>query len=115
MEKHYDLAFLNDYFDDDVNAILPILTMNLEETPKELLSIQNSLLKNETAAAKAGTHKIKTNVAMMGIHDRSTFVNDMHLMKPTDEITEGVLQQFEQFKEAIGTALQEIREDFFSE
>ena len=113
MEKLYNLAFLYDYFYDDGTSILPILTMYLEETPKELLSIQNSLHEKETAAAKAGTHKIKTNVAMMGIRDSSTFVNDMHLMQPADEITNELMQQFEHFKESVTLALQQIQEDFF--
>lgn len=114
VEKLYDLAFLHDYFDDDGASILPILTMYLEETPKELSTIQSSLHGNETAAAKAGTHKIKTNVAMMGIRDNSTFVNDMHLLQPNDEITKELMQQFEQFKQSVTLALQQIQEDFFT-
>lgn len=113
MEKHYNLTFLNDYFDNDLASMLPILKMYIEETPKEILKIEELLHQKNTAGVKAATHKIKTNVAMLGIHEKSSFINDMHLLKPTDAITEHVLQQFEIFRSAVNFALRQIHNDFF--
>lgn len=113
-EKHYNLFFLNDYFDNDLSAILPILEMYIEETPKELAAIENSLIKNDAATSKAITHKIKTNISMLGILDQSTFINDMHLMKVTDNVQDAAIEQFKLFKATIMQALVEIREDFFT-
>lgn len=112
-EKQYDLFFLNDYFDNELEAILPILQMYLEETPKELEQIESCLLRNDAAAAKAGTHKIKTNIAMLSIRDHSSFVEDMHQLSVTDDINNAVHDQFNVFKANVKEALQQIRVDFF--
>ena len=111
--KLYDLAFLKDYFDDDTKSILPVLEMYLEETPKEILKFEDSLKRNDTAAAKACAHKIKTNVAMLGIRDTSTFINDMHLLSPAGVITRENRQQFERFKADVTSGLDQIQKDFF--
>jgi hypothetical protein len=111
--KQYDLYFLNDYFDNDMQAIYPILKMYLEETPKELEIIESCLQSNNPAAAKAATHKIKTNVSMLSIRDKSNFVNDMHLLDVKDDITEGIRLQFMNFKSIVLSALQEMKSDFF--
>lgn len=112
-ERQYDLFFLNDYFDNDLVSILPILKMYLEETPKELDSIESCLLRHDTAAAKAATHKIKTNVSMLSIRDRSSFISDMHLLNTTDRIPPSIKEQFAIFKATVMAAMQEMRMDYF--
>jgi len=111
--KQYDLYFLNDYFDNDMQAIYPILKMYLEETPKELSTIESCLQNNNPAAAKAATHKIKTNISMLSIRDQSNFVNDMHHLNVTEEISDGIRLQFRDFKSTVLSALQEMKSDFF--
>ncbi len=111
--KQYDLYFLNDYFDNDMKAIYPILKMYLEETPKELSTIESCLRNNNPEAAKAATHKIKTNISMLSIRDQSNFVNDMHHLNVTEEISEGIRLQFMDFKSTVLSALQEMKADFF--
>ncbi len=111
--KKYDLAFLNDYFDNDKSSVAKILEMYLNETPKEISAIEKSILRNEMASAKAITHKIKANVAMLGIHESSTFINDMQLLQPADPITEKISEQFRIFKQEVLSALEEIKADFF--
>ncbi|MEO6166629.1 MAG: hypothetical protein ABIO46_10725 [Chitinophagales bacterium] len=112
-ERQYDLFFLNDYFDNDLESILPILKMYLEETPKELASIESCLIRNDIAAAKAATHKIKTNVSMLSIRDQSSFINDMHLLNVDGSIPAAIKDQFAIFKGTIMAVMQEIRRDFF--
>lgn len=112
--KQYNLYFLNDYFENDMESILPILKMYLAETPKELSAIEAALQRNDASAAKAGTHKIKTNIAMLGIVDQSSFVEEMHLLRHTDNVSEMVLGQFKIFSKNITEALEQMRHDFFS-
>ena len=111
--KQYDLYFLNDYFDNDMQAIYPILKMYLEETPKELELIESCLQNNNPAAAKAATHKIKTNISMLSIRDQSNFVNDMHLLDVNEDIKERIRLQFMNFKSTVLAALQEMKSDYF--
>jgi HPt (histidine-containing phosphotransfer) domain-containing protein len=115
VEKKYNIAYLKDYFDDDLASIVNILKMYVEETPKEINNIESWLHDSNIAPAKAATHKIKTNVSMLGISDGSSFINDMHLMKETDPVTDELLAQFEQFKNSVLTALTEIKQDFLAE
>lgn len=112
-EKQYDLYFLNDYFDNDMEAIYPILKMYLEETPKELATIESCLENNNPAAAKAATHKIKTNISMLSIRDQSNFVNAMHLLDAKDAINDTIVLQFRNFKSTVLAALEEMKADFF--
>ncbi len=113
MTKNYDLAFLKDYFNDDTSSIATILKMYLNETPKELLAIEYSILSKDIAAAKAATHKIKANVAMLGLHDSTSFIDNMHLLQPSDSVPEDVRFQFLVFKQEVLSALEEIKADFF--
>src|ERR1041385_1695465 len=79
LERHYNLDFLKDYYGDDVSAMSVVLKLYLEETPQQVDEIEKYLLNNQIANAKAATHKIKTNLAMLGIVDPAGFVNSMHL------------------------------------
>lgn len=110
--KKYDLLFLRDYFNSDYSAMLPILKMYAAETPAELITIHQYLVNNDITAAKAATHKIKMNVAMLGIPDESAFIDTMHLLKPAGQVTSEVLQRFFLFQKTIMTAIEEIRQDF---
>ncbi|MEP7127793.1 MAG: hypothetical protein ABI729_02950 [Chitinophagales bacterium] len=112
-ERQYNLFFLNDYFNNEMEAILPILQMYLEETPKELANIEKCLLHNDVEAAKAATHKIKTNVSMLSIRDQSSFVYDMHSLNAGDNIDYSIKEQFALFNATVMEALHQIRIDFF--
>lgn len=115
VEKHYSLEFLDDYYGDDQVAMREILRLYLQETPKDLRHIRESLHGNLAAAAKAATHKIKTNVAMLGMKDPVGFMNAMHLHSAREEVSENVKTLFEEFEAEINRGLADIRRDFFSE
>ncbi|MBK9731442.1 MAG: Hpt domain-containing protein [Chitinophagaceae bacterium] len=112
-ERQYNLFFLNDYFNNEMEAILPILQMYLEETPKELANIEKCLLLNDVDAAKAATHKIKTNISMLSIRDQSSFVYVMHSLNAGDSIDSSVKKEFALFSTTVMKALHQIRIDFF--
>lgn len=113
MEKHYDLEFLRDYYGDDQAAMLEILRLYLQETPKDLNNIKTALHSNNSAAAKAATHKIKTNVAMLGMKDPVEFMLAMHLHSAKDDVSEKVKTLFVDFEAAVLRALSDIERDFF--
>ncbi len=113
MTKNYDLAFLKDYFNDDTSSIEMILRMYLDETPKEISAIETSLLNEDISGAKAATHKLKANVAMLGLHDSTSFIDNIHLLEPSDSVPEDVRFQFLIFKQEVLSALEEIKADFF--
>ncbi|MBX7140456.1 MAG: Hpt domain-containing protein [Chitinophagales bacterium] len=115
MEKHYNLEFLNDYYGDDREAMVEILRLYLQETPKDLNNIKTALHTNNAAAAKAATHKIKTNVAMLGMHDPVEFMHEMHLHSAQADVSEKVKKLFVDFEAAILEGLADIKRDFFSE
>ncbi|MBA3648494.1 MAG: Hpt domain-containing protein [Chitinophagales bacterium] len=113
MKKKYHLDFLIDYYHDDTESMKTILELYLKETPKEIVSIEKALAQKDIATAKATTHKIKTNIAMLGIKETDAFVNAMHLIEPGDKISGDILKLFTGFQENIKAALAEIKSDFF--
>jgi len=115
LTKHYNLQFLKDYYDEDISSMKTILHLYLEETPKELELIQRSLESNDAATAKATTHKIKTNITMLGIKDHGNFVEAMHLLGATENVPNKIIALFKAFNLETMKGLQQIEEDFFGE
>ena len=113
MEKHYNLEFLRDYYGDDRDAMSEILSLYLQETPKDLLHIKTALHDNNAAVAKAATHKIKTNVAMLGMKDPVDFMNEMHLHSAKTDVSDKVKTLFIEFEAEIMRGLNDIEEDYF--
>ena len=93
--------------------MVEILKLYIQETPKDLQLIETSLLENDMGGAKAGTHKIKTNLAMLGIRDPADFMAAMHNFPATAEVTENVMKLFASFKSELMTGLEEMEKDFF--
>jgi HPt (histidine-containing phosphotransfer) domain-containing protein len=113
LEKHYHLDFLKDYYQDDLLSMNVVLKLYLEETPKDLEHIELSLRNNNAAEAKAATHKIKTNIAMLGIQGSAVFLDLMHELAATADVTEEVLTVFMLFKSEVLKGLNDIKNDYF--
>jgi HPt (histidine-containing phosphotransfer) domain-containing protein len=113
VEKKYDLEFLKDYYGDDQEAMVEILQLYLQETPRDLSNIKTALHTNHAAAAKAATHKIKTNVAMLGMKDPVDFMLEMHLHSAQADVSDKVKKLFVEFEAAIMQGLSEIEKDYF--
>jgi len=113
LERHYNLDFLKDYYGDDMPAMSIVLKLYLEETPKQIEEIDICLLNQNVAGAKAATHKIKTNLAMLGIVDPANFINAMHL-HPANRRMEEIMPLFKLFKSELLKGMKGIENDFFS-
>ncbi|HYV93194.1 MAG TPA: hypothetical protein VE978_15580 [Chitinophagales bacterium] len=92
-----------------------VLKLYLEETPKQVEEIENCLLNHNVAGAKAATHKIKTNLAMLGIVDPGNFVHAMHLHAADNSDVGDVMRLFNLFKTELLKGMKDIDEDFFSQ
>ena len=111
MEKHYDLNFLREYYGDNMEAMKPLLKLYCEETPKEIENIENSLESNDAAGAKAATHKVKTNVALMSIKDTTQFIEAMHQHGKDADVSMEVKKLFPPFKNAVLQAIAQLESD----
>jgi len=114
LKRHYNLDFLESYYGDDVSAMMEVLKLYLQETPKELEKIESSLLDHNPTEAKAITHKIKTNITMLGIVDPTNFINTMRLHDPDVDGEEEIITLFKSFKLEVLKGMKEIEMDFFS-
>ncbi len=112
MSKSYNLLFLNEYYGEDIPAMKVVLSLYLEETPKELRRIQLNLESNNMQEVKKLTHKIKTNIAMLGIGDPKNFIGQVQKLQKVSEVQPEVLSSFNAFQQNLVTALNEIRMDF---
>jgi len=113
LEKHYNLEFLKDYYGDDRESMSEILKLYLQETPEDLQNIRVALYGNNASAAKAATHKIKTNVAMLGLKDPVDFMNAMHLHPANADVSDEVKMLFNDFEAEIQKGLKDMEQDFF--
>lgn len=114
MKKHYRLDFLTDYYGDDNSSMREILRLYLDETPRDIIHIEECLENRDTSGAKAATHKIKTNVAMLGIQDPAAFIEAMHGLSAEDEINDDIKGKFLAFKTEVARGLDDIKNDFFN-
>ena len=108
------MAFLSDYYGSDKVAMLTILKLYLQETPKDIASITGYLNSDNSLAAKEATHKMKTNVAMLGIADPADFITSVHFLSATEKVPEEIKLKFNAFRNEVLAALQEIERDYFS-
>ena len=115
LQKHYNLEFLTNYYDTDLASIKEILKLYLEETPKDLDRIESSLSKGDAPTAKAATHKIKTNVAMLGIIDPVEFIEAIHSLPSDAPPPKEIETLFQVFKSEVMKGLEDIKTDYFSE
>ncbi len=114
LRKHYNLEFLKDYYGTDVSSMQIILKLYLQETPKDIATIGEHLNNNNAASAKEATHKMKANVAMLGITDPAEFITAMHFLAATDDVNQEILLKFNAFRTEVLAAMQEIKADYFS-
>ncbi len=88
-ENYYDLSFLTQYYDNEKEFINSILTLYVKETPASISQIEESLKRQDWVTFKSLSHKIKTNIMMMGIKKAESF---LHLAAALD------IQQVEEEK-----------------
>lgn len=110
-EKLYDLAFLNQYYDNEEEFITSILSLYVKETPGSVTKIEECLNRRDWTMLKSLVHKVKTNLLMMGIKKAEPFVKEVGSMKP-ENVNEQILQQsFLSFKQTVLAAIKQIEKD----
>lgn len=113
VEKHYDLRFLFDYYGNDADGLREILSLFLQETPELLKTIGSHLAAGEYEAARSAAHKIKTNLAMLGIADAAGFMDHLHRCRDTVQPNGETELLFSVFRKEVERALAEIHHDYF--
>ncbi|MCS6990668.1 MAG: Hpt domain-containing protein [Chitinophagales bacterium] len=114
VERRYDLKFLYDYYGEQTAALREVLQLFLQETPELLQEIGAHLTSGRVELARSATHKIKTNLAMLGIADPAGFVDHMHQLKDRRALPGETMLLYNIFRREVEMALQQIREDFFN-
>lgn len=107
--KLYDLAFLDDYYNNDRKFIKHILGLYVKETPPSLDEMQRAANENDWPKFKALAHKIKTNVLMLGIAGQDEFFKASTQLKPDQSDGTTALRLFERFKSTVTAAIDQIK------
>ncbi len=110
-EKYYDLSFLTQYYDNEKEFINSILALYVKETPSSIYQIENALTKKDWASFKSLSHKIKTNIMMMGIKKAESF---LHIAATTDinNVNEEKLKSsFDEFRKISLKAIEQIAQE----
>jgi CheY-like chemotaxis protein/two-component sensor histidine kinase len=107
-EKYYDLSFLTQYYDNEKEFIQSILALYVKETPSSILQIENALVKKDWSLFKSLTHKIKTNIMMMGIKNAEAFVHDAASIDLKNVDEKKIFSSFPAFKKFALKAIEQI-------
>ena len=109
--KYYDLSFLTQYYDGEKEFIQSILALYVKETPSSILQIENALEKKDWAQFKSLTHKIKTNIMMMGIKNAEEFVHAAAAVDLKNVDEQKIISLFPVFKKYALKAIEQIATD----
>ena len=88
-----------------------ILALYVKETPSSIYQIENALTKKDWASFKSLSHKIKTNIMMMGIKKAESF---LHIAATTDinNVNEEKLKSsFDEFRKISLKAIEQIAQE----
>ena len=107
--KLYDLAFLEDYYNNDRAFIKHILGLYVKETPPALEEMERAANEKDWPKFKALTHKIKTNVLMLGIAGQDDFFKASSQLTPDRNDGDEVTPLFERFQAKVSSAIDQIR------
>jgi signal transduction histidine kinase/CheY-like chemotaxis protein len=107
----YDLAFLNEYYDNEETFINNILALYIKDTPVSIQQMEDNIKDSDVKAFKAQAHKIKTNMMMMGIKNADDFFKKSSLINPESVSTEELINLFQPFKSIVLKAVNQIKQD----
>ncbi len=110
-EKLYDLAFLEDYYNQEPEFINHILKLYIQDTPSMLQEMTTYVQEKNWKQFKALAHKIKTNTMMMGIKGVQEFFKASSAMNSDHEEHAEMHLAFNAFKHNMLQALEQIKQD----
>ncbi len=110
-EKFYDLSFLTQYYDNEQEFISSILALYVKETPSSVFQIEGAINRKDWTAFKSLTHKIKTNIMMMGIKKAESFLHFAASVDINNVNEEKVKSSFEEFKSYSLKAIEQIAKE----
>ena len=113
-KKLYDLAFLEDYYNNDRAFIKHILGLYVKETPPALEEMERAAQDKDWPKFKALAHKIKTNVLMLGVAGQDDFFKASSQLTPDSNNGLDALSLFGRFKATVSTAIDQIRKEQLS-
>ena len=109
MPEIINLNFATEQYGGDMVFLKTILSMYLTYTPTILADIEKEIASRNIMAAKAATHKIKTDIMMMGIsgvQDYYTLMSSQNAEHVDFEKTESY---FATFKQRVTAGLNELK------
>lgn len=110
-EKFYDLSFLTQYYDNEQEFINSILSLYVKETPSSIHQIEDAVNKKDWTAFKSLSHKIKTNIMMMGIKKAEPFLHIAAAIDINNVDVEKIKTSFAEFKKYSLKAIEQIAKE----
>lgn len=110
-EKFYDLSFLTQYYDNEQEFINSILALYVKETPSSIHQIEDAVNKKDWTAFKSLSHKIKTNIMMMGIKRAEPFLHIAAAIDINNVDVEKIKTSFAEFKKYSLKAIEQIAKE----
>lgn len=111
MKTLYNLEFIKSYYENDKPFIHNIITLYSQETPAALQGIRTAIQARDWVKVKNESHKIKTNLMMLGINDSTGYLEKVYIWNLVEMAPGDVEQSFETFYKNISGALIQLKND----
>lgn len=104
-----NLSFVKEQYGGDDDFLKKLLAMYLDYTPKLISEIENQIEMKDIMAAKAATHKVKTDILMLGISSCQDFFSLMSSQNADHVDFEKTKIAFSDFKNTVTAGLAELK------
>ena len=112
MALHYNLSKLYALSENDSEFVNQIVTLFVNEVPKDLLEIKLGIKSESYKEVRAHAHKIKPTLDLMGMHVAFEELVLIEAWAKAEGKTKNIKETYKCVKSQVKEAIKEIKKDF---
>ncbi len=108
----YNLDKINEMAEGDEDFINSVISVFLEEVPRDLLDLENALAQNDYQNVYQLAHKIKPNVDLLGMEQTRAVALEIETLGKNSANMADIERIFPTLKQDIHQVVSELKKDF---
>ncbi len=108
----YNLDKINEMAEGDEDFINSVISVFLEEVPRDLLDLENALAQNDYQNVYQLAHKIKPNVDLLGMEQTRAVALEIETLGKNSANMAEIERIFPTLKQDIHQVVSELKKDF---
>lgn len=108
----YNLDKINEMAEGDEDFINSVISVFLEEVPRDLLDLENALAQNDHQSVYQLAHKIKPNVDLLGMEQTRAVALEIETLGKNSANMAEIEKIFPILKQDIHQVVSELKKDF---